>query len=50
MNTDIEILFIWAVLMVSARSFVSFQLNVTSAAMKSLGELDILLDWMEKSR
>ncbi|NWU40988.1 IL20 protein, partial [Hylia prasina] len=25
-------------------------LNVTSAAMKSLGELDILLDWMEKSR
>ncbi|NXA52651.1 IL20 protein, partial [Nothocercus julius] len=24
-------------------------LNVTSAAMKSLGELDILLDWMEKS-
>uniref|UniRef100_A0A8C8SC72 Interleukin family protein n=1 Tax=Pelusios castaneus TaxID=367368 RepID=A0A8C8SC72_9SAUR len=24
------------------------QLNVTSAAMKSLGELDILLDWMEK--
>ncbi|XP_009956857.1 PREDICTED: LOW QUALITY PROTEIN: interleukin-20-like [Leptosomus discolor] len=25
-------------------------LNVTSAAIKSLGELDILLDWMEKSR
>ncbi|NXC41412.1 IL20 protein, partial [Penelope pileata] len=25
-------------------------LNVTSAAMKSLGELDILLDWVEKSR
>uniref|UniRef100_A0A8B9ITT8 Interleukin family protein n=1 Tax=Amazona collaria TaxID=241587 RepID=A0A8B9ITT8_9PSIT len=25
-------------------------LNVTSAAMKSLGELDILLDWMEKSQ
>ncbi|RMB99291.1 hypothetical protein DUI87_24024 [Hirundo rustica rustica] len=25
-------------------------LNVTTAAMKSLGELDILLDWMEKSR
>ncbi|XP_009978371.1 PREDICTED: interleukin-20-like [Tauraco erythrolophus] len=24
-------------------------LNVTSAAIKSLGELDILLDWMEKS-
>ncbi|XP_008498895.1 interleukin-20-like [Calypte anna] len=24
-------------------------LNVTAAAMKSLGELDILLDWMEKS-
>ncbi|NXE07839.1 IL20 protein, partial [Lophotis ruficrista] len=24
-------------------------LNVTSAAFKSLGELDILLDWMEKS-
>uniref|UniRef100_A0A8C0ZGG3 Interleukin-20-like n=1 Tax=Cyanistes caeruleus TaxID=156563 RepID=A0A8C0ZGG3_CYACU len=24
-------------------------LNVTSAAMKSLGELDILLDWMERS-
>ncbi|NWR45858.1 IL20 protein, partial [Regulus satrapa] len=24
-------------------------LNVTSAAMKSLGELDILLDWVEKS-
>ncbi|XP_067387782.1 interleukin-20-like [Emydura macquarii macquarii] len=24
------------------------QLNITSAAMKSLGELDILLDWMEK--
>ncbi|XP_051664645.1 interleukin-20-like [Manacus candei] len=24
-------------------------LNVTNAAMKSLGELDILLDWMEKS-
>ncbi|NXS25623.1 IL20 protein, partial [Pomatostomus ruficeps] len=25
-------------------------LNVTAAAMKSLGELDILLDWLEKSR
>nr|XP_047926977.1 interleukin-20-like isoform X1 [Anser cygnoides] len=25
-------------------------LNITSAAIKSLGELDILLDWMEKSR
>ncbi|XP_053881043.1 interleukin-20-like [Malaclemys terrapin pileata] len=25
------------------------QLNTTSAAMKSLGELDILLDWMEKA-
>ncbi|XP_010187200.1 PREDICTED: interleukin-20-like [Mesitornis unicolor] len=25
------------------------RLNVTSAAMKSLGELDIFLDWMEKS-
>ncbi|NWX15662.1 IL20 protein, partial [Aegotheles bennettii] len=25
------------------------RLNVTSAAMKSLGELDILLNWMEKS-
>ncbi|XP_074833367.1 interleukin-20-like [Carettochelys insculpta] len=24
------------------------QMNITSAAMKSLGELDILLDWMEK--
>ncbi|NXI74691.1 IL20 protein, partial [Anseranas semipalmata] len=24
-------------------------LNITSAAIKSLGELDILLDWMEKS-
>ncbi|NXX39885.1 IL20 protein, partial [Tricholaema leucomelas] len=24
------------------------ELNVTAAAMKSLGELDILLDWMEK--
>uniref|UniRef100_A0A8C4VK46 Interleukin 19 n=1 Tax=Gopherus evgoodei TaxID=1825980 RepID=A0A8C4VK46_9SAUR len=26
-----------------------FQLNTASAAMKSLGELDILLDWMEKA-
>ncbi|XP_038236259.1 interleukin-20-like [Dermochelys coriacea] len=26
------------------------QLNIASAAMKSLGELDILLDWMEKAR
>ncbi|XP_073176508.1 interleukin-20-like [Lepidochelys kempii] len=25
------------------------QLNIASAAMKSLGELDILLDWMEKA-
>ncbi|XP_035417238.1 interleukin-20-like [Cygnus atratus] len=25
-------------------------MNITSAAIKSLGELDILLDWMEKSR
>ncbi|KFR16509.1 Interleukin-20, partial [Opisthocomus hoazin] len=38
-----------------ANSFLSVKrkleqcLNVTSAAMKSLGELDILLDWMEKS-
>ncbi|XP_075766385.1 interleukin-20-like [Pelodiscus sinensis] len=24
------------------------QMNITSAAMKSLGELDILLDWLEK--
>uniref|UniRef100_U3JCS1 Interleukin 19 n=1 Tax=Ficedula albicollis TaxID=59894 RepID=U3JCS1_FICAL len=43
----------WVVLAVSAHSsllHLSFQLNVTSAAMKSLGELDILLDWMEKSR
>lgn len=43
----------WLVLLVRAYSsflYISFQLNVTSAAMKSLGELDILLDWMEKSR
>ncbi|KFP89830.1 Interleukin-20, partial [Apaloderma vittatum] len=38
-----------------ANSFLSVKkklgqcLNVTSAAIKSLGELDILLDWMEKS-
>uniref|UniRef100_A0A8C5NSZ7 Interleukin 19 n=1 Tax=Junco hyemalis TaxID=40217 RepID=A0A8C5NSZ7_JUNHY len=30
--------------------WIVLMLNVTSAAMKSLGELDILLDWMEKSR
>ncbi|XP_030329148.1 interleukin-20-like isoform X2 [Strigops habroptila] len=39
-----------------ANSFLSMKkklrqcLNVTSAAIKSLGELDILLDWMEKSQ